>query len=211
MKEVSIEEIVKWESIVGYDGALGGSHGAIHQRWMEGDDFDGIRNEDIKKAMEYDRFLGIKRVFKLNDNAEAPTDKNDPAYATAKFDFIAQVVVHNTNAITKKAEDDLCVDETTCAYGGYGPSGTGLCRKGLKKPGASKGIQTTIVTDAHRPRPRAVVHRHKIHEDAKPSGWTNGEYEMKLILDQLDKHVEGSAVEGKKLFSTEPHLTSDNY
>jgi len=208
--EVSIEDLVHFDSIVGYDGALGGSDGAIHTRWMLGEDYDGIYNLDIAQTMPYSRFLEIKRVYKLNNNDKSPS-KDDPSWASHKFDFIGNTIVHNVNALTKTAERDLTVDESTWPFGGYGPAGAGLCVKGLKKPGASKGGQIVLCTDAHRPRIRAFVNRCKIVERRKPKGWSNGEFELKLLLDQLDNLTEGSSSKLKKIFDIKAHLTTDNY
>ena len=40
----------------------------------------------------------------------------------------------------------------------------------MNKPGISKGGQVVIISDANRIRPRAYMHRHKLH--VMPDDWT---------------------------------------
>ena len=83
---------------------------------------------------------------------------------------------------------DHCGDETTWAHGGYGESGTGLQGCITGKSGVTKGGHIVIVSDTHRYRPRAYVHRHKLH--SKPDGWNvMGQVEVRLICEKLQPMV----------------------
>ena len=135
------------------------------------------------------RFLQIKRVLKLCSNTANSSKKDHPSYNPAyKYDLLYDVLIHNINAITKYADLDQCGDETTWAHGGYGESGTGLQGRITGKPGVTKGGQIVILSDAHRYRPRAYVHQHKLH--SKPEGWNvMGQVEVRLICEKLQPMV----------------------
>jgi hypothetical protein len=83
----------------------------------------------------------------------------------------------------------------------------------LKKPGVTKGGQIVIVSDVHRIRPRAYMHRHKLH----PKTFSvQGQNEVKLILDRLDPLI--ISVENmdkpnapRPIFRQAPHITWDNF
>ena len=84
--------------------------------------FDG----SISAVFGKTRWLLIKRIYKLCNNLEAakPTeDDYDPCY---KFKMIYKTIVHNTNAITKKAGLDLCGDETSWPFGGFAEAKSGI-------------------------------------------------------------------------------------
>ena len=165
-KTVKIPELVVFDGVIVRDGVRGGSGGALHRRWMCGSDLD----DDIFAAMTYRRYLQIKRMKKLCNNNTAPK-RGQPGYDPAyKFDYIYKCIVHNVNALTKQAGLDLCGDETTWATASPGEAGSGITGRVVGKPGVNKGGQTVIVSDVDRFRPRAYMHRHKLH--MKPDGWT---------------------------------------
>ena len=207
-KNIKVEELVHHDGCVVRDGVRGGSSGAIYRRWLMGSDFDDY----IFRSQTHRRWLQIKRVKKLCNNqtvAKKGTDEYDPAY---KFDYIYKCLINNVNAITKDADLDLCGDETSWATGSYGEHGAGLVGRIQGKPGVSKGGQTVLISDVHRIRPRAYLHRHKLHE--KPQGWTRmGQVEVRLILEKLvpmvrsKPHMNGI----NQIFSRFPHTTWDNY
>lgn len=124
--------------------------------------------------------------------------------------MIYNVLVYNTNALTKHSELDVTGDETTWEFMGYGDPGSGIMSHVIGKPGVSKGGQTVIISDPHRIRPCAYVHRHKFH--GKIKGLTAGGTEVQTILKKVLPMVEG-AEEGnvKKIFRLHPHSTWDNY
>ena len=146
-------------------------------------------------------------------NNEAVPKKGQPGYDPAyKYDYLYKVLIHNVNALTKTAELDMTGDETTWGHGGFGEAGSGLTGRIQGKPGVSKGGQTVIVSDVHRIRPRAYIHRHKLY--TKPAGWTAmGPYEVRLIMEKITPMVQGEeSVPGvKKIYPTKPHSTWDNY
>ena len=53
------------------------------------------------------------------------------------------------NAITKKADENQTVDETTWGHAGYGEAGSGLTGR-LRNKKVSKGGQTSIMSDSRR-------------------------------------------------------------
>ena len=86
----------------------------------------------------------------MNNNEATPKRGEsgyDPAY---KYDFIWDVLVHNVNAISKSAGQDLAGDETSWGHQGYAETGAGLSFKILNKPGVLQGGQTVLVTDVDR-------------------------------------------------------------
>ena len=104
----------------------------------------------------------------------------DPAY---KYDLIYKAMVHNCNAITKYAEGHLTVDETTWGHAGYGEAGSGLTGRLMNKK-VNRGGQTTIMTDSRKFRPRAYIHRHKLHD--KKGMTRRGTIELPHLIHNID-------------------------
>ena len=206
-KPIKVHELVHWDGVLVRDGALGGSNGALFQRWMVG---ESMYDVPIYEAIGHDRFLQIKRTYKLCNNYSVG-NKGDPHYNPAyKYDMIFKVLVHNCNAITKYADLDLCGDETTFAHMGYGEANTGLLRRlGQMKPGITRGMQTVMIFDVGRIRPRAYVHRHKCHRN--PNNLPQGCNELMMCLKKLKKMVIGNEGNCKKIFKEMPHSTWDNF
>lgn len=207
-KNVKLDELVHYDGVVVRDGVRGGSGGALYRRWMEGALYDLFIDKAIRRHC---RWLQIKCVLKLNDNRTAKKrgeDGYDPAY---KYDFLYDTLFHNVNAMTEKAEDDQCGDETTWSHAGYGEKGSEITSRVTGKPNVVKGGQTVIISDAHRVRPRAYIHRHKLHE--KEQGWTlQGPNEVKMLMKKIrplirgERHLNGVP----QIFLWKPHTTWDN-
>jgi hypothetical protein len=206
-------EIVHFDGVVIKDGVRGGSNGALYRRWESScSDYDDM----IVSSMKVHRFLQIKRVIKLCNNLSAPKKGEigyNPAY---KYDFIYKVLFHNVNALTKFAELDQTGDETTWGHGGFGEAGSGIIGRVRDKPGKTKGGQIVLTSDVHRIRPRAYLHRHKLHE--KPAGWNAmGPLEVRMILEQLGSMVieednsTNTMISTRNIFREKPHSTWDNY
>ena len=193
-KNLTARELMVHDGCIVRDGVRGGN-GAIHRRWMNCADYD----DDIFTAMPHRRWLQAKRVKKLCNNDVAPKkgeEGYDPCY---KYDYIYKVIVHNINELSKRAELDITGDETSWATASPGEAGAGVTGRIMGKPGVSKGGQTVIISDSHRIRPRAYMHRHKLHE--KPPGWTAmGPIECKFILDTVKPMCVGEPGEIKKLY-----------
>ena len=158
--------------------------------------------------MNHRRWHAIKRVLKLNDNKTAPKRGEtgyNPAY---KFDLLYECMVHNVNYLTKVADDDQCVDESTYGTAAYGEAYSGLVGRLIGKP-FNKGGQITIMMDVHRFRPRAYVHRHKLH--VRPEGYTReGPNEVRMLIEQVNMLIKSEAnIDG--IFRNAPHMTLDNY
>ena len=223
-KMITLDELVKWDGILMKDGVLGGSNGAMLRRWDTRVD-NAMFDAAISKAMTKTRYLEIKRCIKLCNNKECPK-RGEPNYEPAyKFDYIYKTICHNVNAITKRACLDLSADESTWPYQGWGEPGSGLVKKKLKKPGAPSGGQVTLVSDCDRLRPRAYIHRHKLHK--RPKGVTSeGTNEVRLLWARIKPMVAGiedddddsdeenvnPLLPSKSIIFTEkPHITFDNY
>ena len=84
----------------------------------------------------------------------------DPAY---KYDYAFKALIHNCNEFTYQADLDLCGDETSMGHSGYAEPGSGLSGWVANKPGITRGMQTVLLSDVHRNRPRAYLHRHKVN------------------------------------------------
>ena len=210
-KNVSLKEILHHDGCIVRDGVRGGSSGAIYRRWQIGADYD----DHISMALSFRRWLQIKRVKKLCNNDSAIKNKDSPNYdPTYKYDYIFKCIINNVNYLTMDAELDCTIDETTYATASPGESGAGVTFRIMGKPNVSKGGQTVLLCDAHRVRPRAYYHRHKVH--SKPEGWTaSGMIEARRLLEKLEPMVDddtkNSSTTIKKIYSSKPHVTMDNY
>jgi hypothetical protein len=70
------------------------------------------------------------------------------------------------------------------ADGGYGESNSGIVFSVIGKSRVTHEGQTVIMSDVSRTRPRAYIHRHKLHD--APTGWTKqGPLELRRVMDQL--------------------------
>jgi len=148
-KEMSPQEMLKWDGVVVMDLVLGGSRGAIRRRFDRHQNNNTSFCRHIADAMTPSRWLEIKRAIKLNNNLTT-TRHGDPNHDPAqKYDYIFQCVVHNTNAllVTKHACLDLCGDETTWMNASWAEKGSGIMRRGIEKPGGAKGGQLALVID----------------------------------------------------------------
>ena len=207
-KEVMLEELLHFDSVVIRDGVHGGTDGAIYRRWREGETtFD----KDIARSISHTRWLQLKRTYKLCDNDLAPKKGEEGYNPGYKFDYIYKCIVHNGNELAYSADSDLCGDETTWAHNGFGEAGTGILGRVMGKPGVTKGGQIVLVSDAYRNRPRAYLHRHKCH--APIVGFTRqGPMEVRMILEDMKWLVQGQESDGRRqIFMEKPHSTWDNF
>ena len=158
--------------------------------------------------MNHRRWHAIKRVLKLNDNKVSPK-KGEPGYNPAyKFDLLYDCMIANVNYISKSADSDQCVDETAYGTSCYGEANSGIISRLINKP-FNKGGQVTLMMDVHRFRPRAYIHRHKLHE--RPTGYSReGPNEVRMLMDKINLLVQS---EGNPdgIFKKPPHMTLDNY
>jgi len=209
-KSVSLKEILHHDGCIVRDGVRGGSSGAIYRRWQMGADYD----DNIAMSITFRRWLQIKRIKKLCNNDTAPK-RGQPNYdPTYKYDYIFKVLVHNVNFLTKKAEIDATIDETSFSTSSPGEAGAGVTFRVMGKPGVSKGGQTVLVCDSHRVRPRAYHHRHKLQP--KPDGWTaSGMVEARRLVEALECMLVNSDDSATKpkfgIYEQKPHITMDNY
>ena len=71
--------------------------------------------------------------MKLINNKEKP-ERGHPDYNPAyKYNLVYKVLVGNTNAVTKNAELDLCGNQTTYGFMGYGEANSGVVLKIMGK------------------------------------------------------------------------------
>lgn len=208
-QSVEPPELLQWDGSVVMDGVLGGSQGAILRRF-DTRPGNSQYHELMAKTFTKSRWLELKRVYKLCNNLTAMkrgTDGYNPAY---KYDFLFETLIHNVNAITLDAGLDLCGDETTFGFNGWGEAGTGLLGLIMNKPGITRGGQVVMVVDADRIRPRAYIHRHKL----QTKYWNSqGENEVRLIYEELIPLITGGTTNRPRpLFKGEkPHITWDNF
>ena len=202
---VQVPELVRWDGVILMDGVRGGSNGAILRRFDTSREDNTSFDKNISAAMTKTRFLEIKRVYKLNDNKDGVKrgeEGYNPAY---KYDYIWKTLVHNVNALTLRAGLDQCADETTFAYQGFGEKG--LYGNIHGKPKVKRGAQIVLSSDVDRLRPRAYVHRHKLHEKVFRYQGCNEAY---LLMKEIeDLVVTPTAPRG--IFSEKPHFTFDNF
>mgnify|MGYP007080232562 CR=1 FL=1 len=161
----------------------------------------------------------MKRAIKLNNNLTA-TKKGGPNHDPAqKYDYVFDVIVHNTNKLTKHCCLDLCGEKTTWVCAGWVEPGSGIINRGLEKPGGSKGGQLVVVSAVDRLRVHACIHRHKLHHKHFSVPGSN---EVKLMCDQLLEMIDDeSAFEinqynrdyrrPRPILHEKPHITWDNY
>lgn len=202
-KNTSAMELLRFDGVLFHDGSLGGSNGALYRRW---DHTNDTYSQRIAETMTMTRYSEIKRFLKLCNNDGNPKrgeDGYDPSY---KYDLIYKAIVHNTNAISKKADETQCIDETTWMHSGYCEAGAGITGR-LRNKKVSKGGQTVLMMDRHRFRIRAYLHRSKLYGELFPDKtkeWSaNGPYELKNLADKLSKM--------QTLFEKKPCITGDNY
>jgi hypothetical protein len=209
-KNVLLDELVRFDGVVVRDGVKGRSNGAIYRRWMDGADFDPL----VAASITHTRWLmQIKRVMKLNNNQTSPKRGEEGYNPAFKFDLIyADVMISNLNAVTKHADLDQCSDETTWGHGGYGEAGSGLAGRIMGKPGITRGGQIVVISDVSRCRPRAFVHRHKLHERPNSRGYVEGPNEVRMIVEQILPLIEGQVADSRhQIWKIMPHMTWDNY
>ncbi|CAJ1953548.1 unnamed protein product [Cylindrotheca closterium] len=204
IKPVLAAELLKFHGIMVRDGVHGGSRGAVYRLW---DPTCSCYDKDVVNALSLYRFRQIKRIIKLNDNAKSKPrghELYDPAH---KYDMAYRVVVANCNSLTLYAESDLCCDEMTWKFMGYGEGG--VVRRIVGKPGVTKGGQVVMTSDASCCRPRAYVHRHTLHH--RPTGFAKqGPNEVRMIVEKLDCLISKEDGDGK-IFREKPHITLDNF
>ena len=202
------KELANFDGILVMDGVLGSSDGALHRRWEIG---GSCYNESIAKTMTLTRFGQLKRSFKLcHNNSEKKRGEEgyNPAY---KYDLIYKAMVNNTKVITKYADENQTVDETTWGHAGYGEAGSGLTGRLMNKK-VNKGGQTTIMSDSRRFRPRAYIHRHKLHDRLNTTRW--GCTELKHMLIDIEQQVVDPRNNNngqKQIFKTKPTICADNF
>lgn len=211
-ENTTADELLRWDGVVVMDGVRGGSSGAILRR------FDKRKSNTaydpfIDEAFTKTRFLELKRVWKICDNRDPANARGHPDYNPCyKYDYLFKTIVHNVNAITLFAGLDLVGDESSYAHRGYGEPGAGNVMMVRGKPQVTKGMQTVIVSDVDRMRPRAYLHRHKLNK--KHEGFSYpGQNEVRQLWDEgiAPLLLPGNQLVGKALFSRKPHLTFDNY
>jgi len=83
----------------------------------------------------------IKHFFKLNNNLMESKKKGDDGYdPCAKYDLIYKVLIHNMNYVTRRADLDATIDESTWGFGGF----AGDCGRRLLNKPVSRGKPGTI-------------------------------------------------------------------
>jgi hypothetical protein len=143
-RPATYSEFLQWDGSIVMDSVLGGSQGAFFRRF---DPMDTGYSKHIAEAFSKERWHGIKRVYKLNNNKESPK-RGEPQYNPAyKYHYVYETLIFNLNSITFKADDDQCIDETTFPFNGFGEPGASLISKIMNKPGVkASGIHPQTST-----------------------------------------------------------------
>eukprot|EP00041_Stephanoeca_diplocostata_P000001 m.12926 g.12926 ORF g.12926 m.12926 type:complete len:802 (+) comp10001_c0_seq2:461-2866(+) len=195
-------EHARFDGVHIFDGAMGGSNGAIRERFRPS---SVLFSKHISQSMKVDRYFQIRRTFKLCDNTAESCTPGTPAYDPAhKYTYVYECLTHNMNFITAAAAKDSTVDETTWGHGGYGEPASGIVSR-LRNKKKCRGGQTVLLYDADRPFPRAFVHRHKLHPKKYKA---QGPNELSMLLDKVDQDM---AKHDGSVYTEKPHITCDNY
>ena len=142
-EETTAAELLRHDAVLIFDGVLGGSNGALYRRW---DEYNCMYSPDIAKSMTMTRYGELKRNKKLCIN-EATPKRGEPGYNPAyKYDLVYAVMVFNINAISRKADENQVIDESTWGHGGYGESGSGITTRLMNKK-VCKGGQVVLIMD----------------------------------------------------------------
>ena len=190
-------EYVRFDGYLVRDGVLGGGDRGIYKRWIPS--FCAGSDEFIRESLNFSRWYELKQMFKMNDNsADVPKQGEDGYNPCAKYDLVYKAITHNTCALTKYAELDLCGDESSWAHQGFGEKGARNLWRIPNKPGVSKGGQVLIVLAVNRICPYFYQHRHKFTKKyGKPTFDSEGPAEVCTAINELEKMIEGNADEGK--------------
>jgi len=158
--------------------------------------------------MLYEELVVLKQCHKLCNNLTAKK-KGTPDYEPAhKCDFIWDVICHNTNVITLFAELDLCVDETSFAFNGWGKAGISLFGLVMGKPNVTHGGQSCLTSDVHQIWLRTYLHQHKLHHKYYNC---NGRNEVQLLWERLQPLFQPNTYRTRGIFCPKPHMTCDNF
>ena len=95
---IKMPELVRFDGALVRGGVLGGSSGSLYQRWMIG---GSMYDPLIHDLISYDRFLQLKRTFKLCINYIFGVHTPPYYNPTYKYDLIFKCLVDNCNAMTK--------------------------------------------------------------------------------------------------------------
>ena len=148
-------------------------------------------------------WLQIKQTIKLCDN-DLSSKRDQPGYNPAyTYDFCFKALIHNVNEMTYQAGLNQRGDETLMGHGRYSEPGSGLTSRIMNKPGITKGIKTVLISDVHRNRPRAYLHRHKVYEGFPNhiiEKWTSSPdgQEVRRVLERLKPLIEGETSNGRR-------------
>ena len=198
---IFLEDVLTFDGILYLHGALGAKH-CIKKRWDKSSAF--FQADIAKSGMSWYRWCEVKRNMKLCDNAieeaKRSSDNFNPSY---KFDLIYECLIHNLKQFTKRACQDIVIDESTWPYYGFGPFVEYLVGKMV-----SRGGQTVLMSDADRLRPRGFIHRRKSYATSDKFK-TKGMSEVFYLISKYVLPLIGN--EKGKLWSYGPHLTVDNY
>ena len=115
-RSVNVAELVHWTGVPIRNGALDGKPATLNARWNAKDArYDQCIDDSISKS----RWKQLKRYFKLNNNLQDKR-KGEIGYdPCTKYDLVYKALIHNMNYVTKTADLDGTIDESTWGFGGY--------------------------------------------------------------------------------------------
>jgi len=158
--------------------------------------------------------------------------KGDAGYdPCSKYDFIYKVLIHNMNYVTKFADLDATIDESTWGFGGFsGECGGQLINKPVSR-GKYKmpfidfslimllillpwhyiirvitcaGGQIAMISDINHRYPKAYVHQHKLHLRHPPFK-AIGQSEVVMLVGMIDLLLKDRAAD-----ANEPKIAIQN-
>ena len=130
-QSVNVRELVRWTAVPICHGALDGKPGTLFTRWNGN---DPRHDTVIDESISMERWKNIKRYFKLNNNLQDKR-KGEIGYdPCTKYDLVYKALIHNMNYVTKTADLDGTIDESTWGFGGFmGDCGSRLINKPVSR------------------------------------------------------------------------------
>ena len=189
-------------------GDLGGSNGALYERWNPN---SPMYSPEISQTMTLTSFGKIKRNINLCNNDTGKSRDQEFYVPTYKFDLPYNSLVANTNAISAKVDENLVIYGSSWPHCGYGEAESGICGRLSQNNKFAKVGQTVLCIDAGIFLICAYMHRHKLCNHKKHGCSAAGLYKLYIIQCALLEMVRGSMSINRKMFHENPMTRVDNY
>ena len=119
-------DLVQFNGILLRDGVLGGSNGALYEKWNTN---SPIYSPEISQSMVLTSVYEIKWNTKLCNNNEEKSryQKGNELQPCIKNNLPYKALVENTNAISAKGNENKVNDDSSWPHYGYSEAGSGVC------------------------------------------------------------------------------------